>query len=190
METIKVTLTGCSPMLQHRDTLSNPLHPLAKAHKEVSSKRKKTDEDYEFLAHSEWKSSIYHDEKIGPYVPAMMIEATLMQAAKLQKLGTKFKSAIMVVEDKAPLQYDGPRDLASMFKDPAFVDMRSVKVQQARIQRCRPKFDNWKINFTVGYNSEVINEREIVKALEDAGTQVGLGDFRPRFGKFAVSIRK
>jgi len=189
METLKITITGCSPMLQHKDTLSNPLHPLTKAHKAITGKRKKTDEDHEAMAKSEWTASMYHDSKIGPYVPAMMIEATIMEAAKLQKLGKKFKSAIMVVEDLIPLQYSGPRDLKTLWATPEFVDVRSVKVMSARIQRCRPKFDNWKLNFTLAYNPTVIDAREVTKALEDAGVLVGMGDFRPRFGKFDVVVK-
>ena len=189
METLKVTLVGLSPMLQHRDTLANPLHPLTKSHKELTGKRKKTDEDHEAIAKSEWTASMYFDEKTGPYVPAMMIESTIMEAAKLQKLGKKFKSSIMVVEDQIPLQYEGPRDRAGLWNNPDFVDMRSVKVQQARIQRCRPKFNSWKLSFTVAYNASVVDARDIKKALEDAGTLVGMGDFRPRFGKFEAFVK-
>lgn len=189
METINVTLVGKSPMLHHKDTLSNPLAEATKLHKETASKRKKTDEDYEFLAYSEWKNGLYHDDKIGPYVPAIMLEATVMEAAKSQKLGKKFKSAIMVLEDKSPLQYEGPRDIKGLWNNPNFVDARSVRVQNARIQRFRPKFDNWKLNFTLAYNPEVINKNEVVKALTDAGTLIGIGDFRPRFGTFEVSVK-
>lgn len=189
MEKIKVTLTGVSPLLMHSDRFSNPLDPMAKAHKELTSKRKKTDEDHEAIAYSEWRGAIYHDKKLGPYIPAMNIEATVMEAAKLQKLGKKFKSALMVIEDKVRLDYEGPRDIDSMFADPAFVDVRSVKVQQARLQRCRPKFDQWSISFTLAFNPAVVDRREVVKALEDGGQLVGLCDFRPRFGKFEVVVK-
>jgi hypothetical protein len=172
----------------HSDRYSNPLDPLTKAHKELTGKRKKTDEDHEAIAYSEWIGSLYHDGKLGPYIPAMNIESMIQEAAKLQKLGKKFKQAIMVMEDKVKLEYDGPRDIKGLFGQ-GFVDVRSVRVQQSRLQRYRPKFDKWSCTFTLLANTGVIDQREIAKALEDAGSLVGLGDFRPRFGKFTAVIK-
>lgn len=43
METLKVKIKGATPLLQNRDVLSDPLHPLSKEIKEITSKRKKTD---------------------------------------------------------------------------------------------------------------------------------------------------
>ena len=188
MERINVTLTGTSSLMQHKDTLSNPLHPLTKAHKLLTGKRKKTDEDHEAIAHSEWMASIYHADDIGPYVPAYMLEAAFMNAAKQQKLGTKFKSSVMLLEDRVPLEYTGPRDLEGLWGNHAYVDMRSVKVQTARLQRCRPIFHEWKLSFTVNYNPAIVERQEVIKALEDAGTLIGIGDYRPRYGKFSVSV--
>jgi hypothetical protein len=190
MQTIKVTLTGVSPMMMHNARFANPLDPATKAHKALTGKRKKTDEDHEAIAYSEWCGALYHDKEIGPYVPANWVESMLIESSKGQKLGKKFKSAVMVVEDKVKVEYDGPRDIKGMFKNPAFVDVRSVKVQQARLQRCRPIFDQWKLNLSVAFNPAVVEEREVIKALEDGGQLVGLGDYRPRFGKFEVKVRK
>jgi hypothetical protein len=170
----------------HSDKLSNPLDPSTKAHKELTSKRKKTDEDHELILHSEWLGSLYFDDSIGPYVPGINVESMLMEAAKAQKLGKKFKSAIMVVEDRIKLDYEGPRDRKQLFNDQRFVDIRSVKVQQARIHRCRPIFSSWSITFQLNFDQALVDLREIKKALEDAGQIVGLGDFRPRFGRFEV----
>ena len=188
MESIKVKLTGLSPMMMHSDRYSNPLDPMTKAHKELTGKRKKTDEDHEMILHSEWNGSLYFDDKLGPYVPGINVESMLMEAAKMQKLGKKFKSAIMVLEDRIKVEYQGPRDRKKMFADQRFVDCRSVKVQQARLQRCRPIFHEWELNFTLNFDQSVIDLRDVSKALSDAGQLVGLGDFRPRFGKFAAEI--
>lgn len=184
METIKIKVTGKSPMLMHSDRFSNPLDPMTKEHKILTGKRKKTDEDHEAIAYSEWKGGLYMDDELGPFVPAQNFEACIFEAAKLQKLGKKFKQAVMVVEDKLKLEYSGPRTYEGMFAKPEFVDMRSVKVQAARLQRCRPKFDKWGFECTIAYNPAVVEERDILKAIEDAGMLIGLGDFRPRFGKF------
>lgn len=189
METINVKITGVSPLLMHSDRFSNPLDPMTKDHKLLTGKKKKTDEDHEAIALSEWRGALYYDKSLGPYVPGQNIESTIVGGAKLQKLGTKFKSAFMVQQDKIAVEYTGPRTLEKLQSDPRFIDMRSVKVQQARIQRCRPIFTDWSLTFTILFNPEVIERRDVLKAVSDSGMLVGLGDFRPRFGKFeAVEV--
>ena len=46
MAIIKLKVVGVSPMLMQADTLVDPLNPLTKAHKEITGKRKKTDDDH------------------------------------------------------------------------------------------------------------------------------------------------
>ena len=76
-----------------------------------------------------------------------------------------------------------------MYKDPKFVDVRAVKVGTAKIMRSRPKFQEWGGVFTLQFNPEQINESEILQILTDAGSLVGVGDYRPRFGKFSVEVK-
>lgn len=57
------------PLLMQSETLANPLSPVTKGHKEVAGKRKKSEDDYLWLLHSEWKASMYYDAKLGPYLP-------------------------------------------------------------------------------------------------------------------------
>lgn len=188
MKTIKLKITGMSPLLMHGDRFANPLDPLTKAHKELTAKRKKTDADHEAIAKSEWLGGMYHDDDIGPYMPGVNVDAALVAGAKLQKLGTKFKSAVMVVEDRLPVIYEGPRDKDGMFADGRFTDCRSVKVQTAKLMRYRPKFNQWALSVTIAFNEDAVNTAEVLKAAEDAGRMCGIGDFRPRFGKFTVEV--
>ena len=53
METLNVRITGTSPLMMHSDKFANPLLPETKAHKALTAKRKKTDEDHEAIAKSE-----------------------------------------------------------------------------------------------------------------------------------------
>lgn len=189
METIRLKLTSTSPMLMHSDRFANPLDPATKAHKELTSKRKKTDEDHEQIAVSEFKGSLYIDRD-GPYLPSMNIEASFVEAAKMQKLGKHAKRALMILEDKVHLQYDGPRDADGLVNDPRFVDMRGVRVSMAKLMRCRPRFSDWSAICTLAFNPEQINMNEVLQIVRNAGALVGVGDFRPRFGRFAVDVVK
>lgn len=187
MKQIKVSITGVSPLLVHSDRFANPLDPATKAHKALTGNRKKTDDIHEAIAKSEWMGSIYHRDSIGPYIPGQNFEASLQGAAKLNKLGVKFKQAVMVIEDEIPLIYKGPRDKEGLFAA-GFLDVRGVKVGMAKVMRCRPKFNEWGASFTVGFNEDVLNEEEVIRAIHDAGTLIGVCDYRPRFGKFAATV--
>lgn len=187
MRQIKVRVKGVSPLLMHSDRFANPLDPATKRHKELTGKRKKTDSDHEAIAKSEWLGSLYHSEKSGPYIPGQNMDATLQEAAKLQKLGKKFKQAVMVVEDEIPLKYTGPRDPEGLFAA-GFLDVRGVKVAMAKLMRCRPKFTSWAAEFTVAFNEDVLNVEEVKKAIQDAGLLIGVCDYRPRFGKFESEV--
>lgn len=187
MRQLKVKVKGLSPLLMHSDRFANPLDPATKAHKQLTSQRTKPDEVHEAIARSEWMGSLYHREGIGPYIPGQNWDATLQEAAKLQKLGKKFKQAVMVVEDEVPLQYKGPRDPAGLF-EAGFLDVRGVKVAMAKLMRCRPKFNEWACEFTIAFNEDVLNIEEVKKAIADAGSLIGVCDYRPRFGKFTAEV--
>lgn len=42
MELLTLSIKGTSPLMMHSDKLANPLHPATKAHRELTSKRKKS----------------------------------------------------------------------------------------------------------------------------------------------------
>jgi hypothetical protein len=186
MQNISFVATGISPLLMHSDRFANPLDPATKAHKELTGKRKKTDADHEDIAKSEWFGSLYHDPDIGIYIPGQNIDAALVEAAKLRKLGKHIKRAAMVLEDRVKLRYEGARDPEKLFNDPQFVDVRGVKVAMAKLMRCRPRFNKWSIEFSVILDEELMNPDELRGIVADAGRMVGLCDYRPRFGKFTV----
>jgi len=67
-----------------------------------------------------------------------------------------------------------------------YFDCRVVVVQRNRIMRTRPIFNNWELEFKAEYLPESISESEIANAIENAGKYKGIGDYRPRYGKFSV----
>lgn len=188
MKQLTLKITGKAPMLMHSDRFANPLDPLTKAHKELTAKRKKTDEDQTAIARSEFIGGCYWNKRSGFFIPGQNLDSCLIAAAKLQKLGVKFKQGVQVLEDE--LQLDGklPATPDKMWETPEFIDARGVKVGQAKIIRYRPIFREWSLTATVLFNEDVVNASEVKKAQEDAGALIGLGDYRPRFGRFNVEI--
>lgn len=186
MKQMQITIRGVSPLLTHNERLANPFDELTRAIKSISGKRKKTEDDLLEMARLEWLGGLYYDSDTGPYVPGHNMLAALISAGKVHKLGTAFKRAALVLEDKLPIEYQGPRDHEAMFANKRYVDMRSVKVGTSKVLRARPKFDDWKLRFTVAYDESVLQADDLVRVTQTCGSMVGLGDYRPRFGRFEV----
>lgn len=190
MERMTLRFVGTGPILMHSDRMVNRFDPLSKKMSAISSKRKKTDEDLEQMARIEWEAGMYFDEAVGPYIPGRMIKSALVGAAKKTKDGPKVKSGVMVMTDKAPLEYSGPRTIEKLWKDGRFADARSVVVQRSRVMRCRPIFHDWSASFEVVFDPAVIDRADIVRIAETCGALVGIGDYRPEnggdFGRFNV----
>lgn len=185
---LRVRAVGTRPLLMHNIQLASPLNKWAKAIKEISSKRVKTDEDRLAMAQFEFYGSLYYDDEIGPYIPGTMIFANLIEGAKITKNGRKVERGIDVVEFYHPLTYDGPRNSTELWDDPSFVDIRSVRVGQARIDRTRPIFNRWEVEFDMLCDEEILNRDEVLRIINHAGTYSGFGDYRKMYGHYEPEI--
>lgn len=183
---LNFNIRGTSPLLMHSDKLVNPLHPLAIELKKLTSTRKKTEAILKEISSLEWSAAIYHDESVGPYIPGANLYAAVIAGAKFNKLGAACKRGMLVSEDKCPLIYKGSRDKQSLYEEGSFVDYRSVKIQTAKIMRCRPIFRSWETSFTIVFNEEILNKEQLRQAVVDAGNLVGVCDYRPLFGRFEI----
>lgn len=188
MQSVKVSIQGMGPMMMHNARLANSLDSHTKQLKEMTDKRKKTESDVQEISRLEWEGGLYYDEEIGPYIPSRMIIATIVNGAKKQKMGQAFKSAIFVQEEQVPLIYDGPRKLRDLWKQhERFVDVRTAGLRGQKVLRTRPIFNGWSLDFSVDFDDDQINRSQLVKAVEDAGVYVGIGDYRPFYGKFNLT---
>ncbi len=185
--TMKVTLKKVSPLLQSNERMADPLDPARKRLAKLTGMKKKTDATHEDIKRAEWEGCMYWDAKIGPYVPATWIDAMVKEGARKNKMGKAFEAAVSCAEDRVPIQYKGPRDLEGMYAAGTFCDRRGVGNMGRKVMRTRPRFADWSLAFTLTYDENEVNAEHIKTALEVAGRMVGLGDFRPRFGKFEVT---
>jgi hypothetical protein len=187
MHHLTIKVTGTAPLMMHADTLANPLLAVTKAHKELTGKRKKTDDDHLAIARGEFISGCYWNPADGFHVPGRIFDTAFWEGAKLQKLGTQWKRGAMVVEDTVKLQHTGPGTPEKLWETPAFVDCRGVKVGAAKVMRYRPIFLDWAAELTIAVNTDVLNAAEARKAIEDSGALIGVCEYRPRFGRFEVA---
>lgn len=192
METMKLKLIGTSPLLMHSDRLVNPADPLRLELAQYTSKTKKTQEDHGMIAYLEWKGGMYWSPETGPYLPGRMFKANLIRGATKTKSGPKVRSGVVVMTDKAPLMYQGPRDQDAMWESGAHTDIRSVKVGKARVMRCRPIFTSWSVEFELVLDTAVVEPKDVLGFAEMSGQLVGLGDYRVElggdFGRYHVEV--
>lgn len=186
----RLTITGTAPLLMHNARLADPLNPATKALKKVTGKRQKTDEDHEEIARLEHAGSLYLDPDVGPYIPGQNIERALVDGARISKQGVKVQRGVFISTDVNPVGYKGPRDAAGLWADENFRHMASVKIGQSRTMRCRPIFREWAVEADGILDPSVIDLDSLEAIAVAAGQMVGLGDWRPRFGRFEASVVK
>lgn len=186
-EKVSFEIEGVAPLLMHNGQLADPLNPFVREMKKITAKgRKKTDHDLEELARLEFCGGLYAGENGEPVIPGELIEATLRDAARKSRNGKDALCGI-ISDGNWPLVFDGPKTAEKLWKEPRFRDTRGAGVNRARVMRTRPRFDAWKLSFEVMYLPDVVNRGQVVEWCERAGRDVGLCDYRPRFGRFVVN---
>jgi len=186
--TVRFHITGIAPLIMHNGRLADPLDEATKALASVTGKRKKTDADIEEIARLEFMGSLYLNDKGEPIIPARWVYGCLAGkggAARKNKAGTEAKAGLFVVGN-FPLSYDGPRDAKGLWKDARFRSRVNAKVGQATIMRTRPIFEEWAAEVEVGYNPEIVNRADLIEWMTLAGEQIGMGDWRPQYGRFTA----
>lgn len=177
-------------MLMHSDRFANPLDPVTKEHKVLTSKKTKTEDDHIAIAKSEWRGGLYWSDKLGVYIPTANIRSAVVEGAKLSKLGKQIQRGTLILEDKVPLKYQGPKDPEQLWSDGGYYDCRSVVITGKRLMRYRPMFKDWSLTVEITYDPTQIEEAQLLRVTDAAGMLIGLGDFRPNkggsFGRFSV----
>jgi hypothetical protein len=177
-------IIGVTPLLLHNGILADPMNEISRLMKQVSGKRDKTEADYLELSRLEWYGSLYvRDGK--PCLPSEMIEACLLEAAKKKKKGIPAKAGI-IVPNESLLEFPGPQGIDEMWKSGQFIHKIGVRVQRNKVIRTRAIFKEWGASITIHYLPSLLNKSDIAGFMEQAGSIVGLGDWRPKFGRFEV----
>lgn len=187
---IAVNAVGTRPLLMHNVQLASPLNKFAKQLKAISSKKTKTEEDRLEIAHIEFLGGLYLDQHLGPFIPGTMVFANLIEGARFIKSGKKVERGLDVVELVNPLIYDGPRTAEELWADPNFVDIRSVRVSTSRVDRTRPIFQEWEVNFDLLIDPDVLSFEDMKAIIDYAGRMSGFGDYRKMYGRYRADVKK
>jgi len=183
---LKFKITGVAPLILHNGQTADPLNQHSKSIAEITGKRKKTDADYREVARREWFAGLYLYNG-EPCIPFQMLEASLIEGAKKHRRGPAAKAGI-IVETHTPIMYDGPRKPEELWEDERFRIRVAAKVGTSKVMRTRPFFPQWSIDPVIKYLPDLLNAAEVETFVTAIGLQVGLGDWRPRFGRFTSAI--
>jgi len=52
----------------------------------------------------------------------------------------------------------------------------------------RKRTIEWSCKVHVDYNDNILNKETVIEIAEIAGEQVGVGDWRPKYGRFSVKV--
>jgi hypothetical protein len=189
MKTIKVKFEGTTALMLNNPQCINPMHPLAKALKAITSKRNKTDEDHMEIIHLQFLASPYLNKKGQYIIPSQMIAKSIEAGAKENKLGAKFQRSVLVLGD-ALLNFKdngcSPEELYQNHNE-TYVDVRAVGIMKAKVIAARMIIPEWSLEFELSYDETQLNKSEIWNAINAAGLRYGIGTYRACFGRYKAS---
>lgn len=171
---VEVKITGVAPLLFHRWSC-DAVAEKAKAAK--GSKAKKSDNV---------ESYVYRDDAGELCLPGEYLRQSVLMAAKFrQDPRSPRKSAF----DLYKAGVVALTELASLgAKDWDYLDRRRVVVQRNAVTRERPAMRaGWSATVQLQVLiPEYIDEHALSDVLTNAGRLVGVGDFRPTFGRYRI----
>lgn len=176
MKRITCEIKGVSALLMH----SYPMVPI-----ENPPLEKRTPEE-------QAETAAYRDPETKElYIPGVALQRALIGAAAY----SKGKGRASLQKQAAASLFISPERVSLGTKEYA-VDSRPVVIQatRGRIVRHRPRIDAWAACFEIEYDDSLLSEKQVRQIVDDAGSRVGLLDFRPEkkgpFGRFIVTIWK
>lgn len=184
MKSYSVTISGVSPLLMHAFTDEAAMAAtMGERGTHVASR--------DDLPREKARAHLYHSPDGTIIVPGPNLLAALVDAGRLHKLG---KSKLTTNKSSLVPAYLGIEEVYIPITPAEWeVDVRPICIPATggRILRYRPRFDQWALTFTLQLLDADMTAGLARGILDDAGTKIGLGDFRPArkgpFGRFKVT---
>lgn len=169
-----VSIEGSSAMLFHRWSVES-IAEKAKAAKGSAAKKEDDVESYV------WRLDT---GEIG--LPGEYVRQAVIHAAKFRQDPRSPRKSAMDLYKAAVVSLT---DLASLGTDRwDFLDQRRVMVMRAGVTRKRPGFNpGWRADFDFQVQlPEYVQPADLLDVLVNAGRLIGVGDFRPTYGRFQI----
>lgn len=189
---VTVTIKGITPLIMSCPKATNFLDPEVKQFKALSQKRLKTDAEKEELLAKQWELGLYWNEDLGLYIPSEMITAGILHAAKVHKLGKKTIGIMTTQPIGYKLITPNHNDLNKLREDPKNKFIKDVVIQKSRVLANRPIFSQWKLEFDLEIDKDILNIDDLTNIIFTWSQKGGLGVWRPSspkpgsYGRFIV----
>ena len=188
MAIVKARLTGNAPLILHNGRLANPLGYHSKELKKISGKRKKTESDHMEMGRIEFEGGLYTNEDEKVIVPSEMFEACMKFAGRTCKLGKLVQAGLFCLNHSLLEFPDDDKTMEELWDSGNYQLQVMVKVGQVQVLRTRPMFKSWACAIELTYSESILSESQVIELLNIAGDQIGIGDWRPKYGRFSVEI--
>ena len=171
---VRVKLQGASDFLFHR---WNNESIAAKAASKKGSADKKTDNI---------ESYVYRLDNGNLAIPGLYVSAAMRFSAKFKQDPRSPRKSAMDLYRAGVIPLTKLSDLGK--KDWDYEDRQRVTIQRSGITRCRPAMkEGWVAEFEFLVTTpEYIQKKDFLEVLSQAGRLIGIGDFRPSYGRFNV----
>jgi len=167
-------LEGVSSILFHRWSAESVA---AKARAKKGSDEKKTDNIESYL---------YRNEQGIICIPGEYLRQSVIHASRFEQDPRSPRKSMMDLMKAALISLTelGPTG----FKEPQYLDQHRVIVGRAAVTRTRPALkEGWRAKFILMVNlPEYVPPQKLNSLLQQAGRIIGIGDFRPSYGRFNV----
>lgn len=186
-----ITITGTAPLLQHNVRLGDPDDEYVREISKLNAlKGKITDEQRSERDWLKFRGGLYYDDNDGPILPAANLFKSIQQCAGLTRNGKDIERGLIILDEHAPLDYDGPRKPEDLYGDgkTQYVDRRMAKVNRAPVVAIRPRFNEWSATFRYDLDEEIMNPDDFQYIAERAGRLIHVGDYRKFFGAYKVEL--
>src|SRR5574343_76832 len=168
-EVVVFKIIGISPLLQN-----NPANFIGKTGDEALGAGKKTYNDAD-----EARLRLYLADDGSFRHPCESFTKAMVKAVAGKKFGKMFgtaaiKGSVFIAEPFATIVGPNGKPLERYT-----IDRRPVVVGKARVLRCRPCFNDWRLSLALEIDTAILRPQDVKDALALAGRIVGIGDYRP-----------
>lgn len=186
---LKFKIVGVAPLLMHNSRLSDPLDPFSEKISKLCSTRtkKRTVAQWEELRRLEFMGGFWGNAQGEPVIPAMAIDAMMKEGARKLQKGVAFEAGVFSPED-ALIKHPGPKTAEKMYEGGRNTHRASVAVGTSRVMRTRPIIYDWEAMVILKWDDSQVDLAQVKDAVTIAGRQIGVGDWRPKFGRFEVEF--
>lgn len=134
-----------------------------------------------------WERKLYTDNNGNIILPDTYIIGSLRKgafASNLQLAKKKGKSTISKSFIDSNLLIEESPIIENVKVNPF---LSNVKIGQATVMSIRPKIDKgWTASFEIYDLNEMFSKTELMRLFDFCGKFVGLGDWRPKYGRYKV----